>query len=74
MKMPEQIKVQISLDEFKQIFGEKNWEMSLKMAKVMKAYLDADENFTGKIVFNVNCRHGGIGNVETFVQKKFNIE
>ena len=27
-------------------------------------------DFTGKVVFNVNFRNGGIGGVEAFVQKK----
>jgi hypothetical protein len=70
--MPQETKVaiQIPLSEFKQHFGEKSWDSALKMAQILKDYLNNGSRFTGKIVFTVNCSNGGIGNVEAFVQRK----
>ena len=59
--------VQVSLQEFKKEFGEISWETSLSIAKVLKSYLKEDKNFTGKLVFTVNCRNGGIGNTSANV-------
>lgn len=32
--------------------------------------LDEEQEFTGKIVIELNCNSGGIGNIEAFVQRK----
>lgn len=62
--------VQVNLNEFKAIFGEKTFESAAKMAVILKNYLDKGDKFTGKIVFTINCSNGGIGNIEAFVQRK----
>ena len=61
---------QVPLEEFKKAFGEKVFTSSLQMASTLKAYLEKGEGFTGKIIFTVNCRHGGIGSIDAYVQKK----
>lgn len=40
------------------------------IADTLTQVLSSEEDFTGTIVFTVNCRSGGIGNTEAFVQKK----
>lgn len=62
--------VQVNLNEFRAIFGEKTFDSAAKMASILKNYLEKGDNFTGTIVFTVNCRMGGIGNIEAFVQKR----
>jgi hypothetical protein len=60
----------LKLDEVKEILGPKTWDTALKMADILRKYLNGGNKFTGKVVFTVNCRQGGIGNTEAFVQKK----
>ena len=62
--------IQVNLNEFKAIFGEKIFETTAQMAGTLKKYLDSTEKFTGKIVFTVNCSNGGVGNTEAYIQKK----
>lgn len=62
--------VQVSLNEFRTVFGEKSYETAMQMAVIMKNYLEKGDRFTGKIVFTVDCNNGGIGNVSAFVQKR----
>lgn len=61
---------QMKLDEVKEILGPKTWDTALYMADTLRKYLNGGTKFTGKVVFTVNCRQGGIGNTEAFVQKK----
>ena len=65
-----QLTVKINLDNIKAIFGEKTWDTALIVADTLRKYLNGGNKFTGKIVFTVNCRNGGVGNTEAFVQKK----
>lgn len=62
--------VQINIDDFKAIFGEKVFETAAYMAGTLKTYLDKGDRFTGKIVFTINCSNGGIGSAEAYIQKK----
>ena len=64
------MQVKLDLQNLKELFGEKEYEAALKVAGVLRKYLNGGSKFTGKIVFDVNCRNGGIGSVETFVQRK----
>lgn len=68
--MSKKMTVQVDLEKIKSEFGEKTWDVSLHVARVLKNYLKNGDKFTGKVVFTVNCRNGGIGNTEAFVQKK----
>ena len=63
-------KSQMKLDEVKQVLGPKTWDTALYIADTLRKYLNGGTKFTGKVVFTVNCRKGGIGNTEAFVQKK----
>ena len=45
-------------------------ECKTQIGDVMEKYLGEERNFTGKMVFTVNCRNGGIGNVEAFIQNR----
>jgi len=40
------------------------------VASTLSQVLSSEVDFTGTIVFTINCRSGGIGNTEAFVQKK----
>lgn len=62
--------IQVETKTLNDLFGEKNVRTAIKMASILHKYVDNGERFTGNIVFTVNCRMGGIGNVEAFVQKK----
>lgn len=64
------VQTQVNLEQIKREFGVKTWECALEIAKTMKEYLVNGKDFTGKMVFTVNCRKGGIGSTEAFVQKK----
>lgn len=61
---------QVPMDEFKRKFGEKFFDTALKIILTLKQRLGNEERFTGKIVFTINCRDGGIGGIEAFIQKK----
>ena len=61
---------QVSLDEFRRTFGEKYFETTINILTTLKNRLTKESRFTGKIVFTVNCRNGGIGNTEAFIQSK----
>ena len=60
---------QTNIDHFLQEFGPENFETAMHMTKILKQTLSR-KNFTGQIVFTVNCRNSGIGNVQAFVQNK----
>ena len=62
--------VQVQLSEVKSVFGEKIWDSVVKMSQTLKQKLDGDSNFTGQIVFTVNCKNGGIGNVSAYIPHK----
>lgn len=64
---------QVRLSDVKSVFGEKVWQSVVSMAKTLKDQLDGDNDFTGKIVFTVNCRNGGIGHTEGFIQEKIGV-
>jgi len=42
----------------------------INLAEVIADKLHDEPSFTGKIVYTINCRSGGIGNTEAFVQKQ----
>ena len=65
-----QLQVQVSLQQIKSKFGEKTWESAIYFAGTLRKYLNGGKDFTGTVVFTVNCKNGGIGNIEAFVQKK----
>ncbi len=65
-----EVQVVVNLEQFKKEFGEKTWESGLYVAKTLKRYLNGGGSFTGKITFEVNCRNGGVGNIQAFVNKK----
>ncbi len=62
--------LQVQLSDVRAVFGDKIWKTVVNMAKTMKDKLEGEDNFTGKIVFTIDCRKGGIGNTEAFIQKK----
>lgn len=55
--------------DVEELFGEKTWETALYIANTLKRKLSRDK-FTGKVVFTVNCKNGGIGSTEAFIQNK----
>jgi len=61
---------QVSFDEFRHKFGEKYFETAIDILSTLKRKLTSEGRFTGKIIFTVNCRNGGIGNTEAFIQNK----
>jgi len=63
-------KIKANLDEIRELLGEKSWDTAYYMAETLRKRLTDDKKFTGKIVFTVNCRNGGVGNTEAFIQKK----
>lgn len=40
------------------------------MKGVLLEVLGENKRFTGKIVFTIDCKDGGIGSIGTYVQKK----
>jgi len=62
--------VQVRLSAVKAVFGEKVWDSVVKMSQTLKQKLEGDTKFTGQIVFTVNCRNGGIGNVSAYIPQK----
>ena len=62
------ISVQFSLEDFKMYIGERYVEPALSIIRILKTYLSAGK-FTGTLVFTVNCKNGGIGNISASVQK-----
>ena len=67
---PTVIAVQVCIDDIMKEFGRENFETAMQIAKTLRSYLQTTRNFSGTIVFNVNCRNNGIGNVNAFVQNK----
>ena len=45
-------------------------EATARFKQAVERLLTEDEAFTGKVVFTVNCKQGGIGNTEAHIQKK----
>lgn len=37
---------------------------------ILNFKFDEDPEFTGKIIYSIDCRNGGIGGSEAYVQKK----
>ena len=67
--MPKAV-AQVRRSEVRAVFGEKVWSSVVKMAKTLKDQLEGNDTFTGKIVFTLDCRDGGIGRTEAFIQEK----
>ena len=65
-----QVVVQVQLNQVRAVFGEKVWESVCRISKVLNERLDAEKDFTGQITFTVNCKNGGIGGVQAYIQKK----
>jgi len=62
--------LQVSLSDVKKVLGDKTWRAALAVSKTLNDYFNKQDKFTGKIIFTINCREGGVGNIEAFVQKK----
>lgn len=46
-------------------------EMMKGVSSLLKEYLSALKNYTGKIVITINCRKGGIGSYEVETKQSF---
>lgn len=62
--------VKVRLEQVRSEVGSATFEAAFKMYTILQDYLENGEKFTGKVVFTVNCRGGGVGTVEAHVQKK----
>jgi hypothetical protein len=50
--------------------GENFSKMIVNLAEDVIYKLKEEPNFTGKIIYTINCKNGGIGNTETFIQRR----
>lgn len=36
--------------------------------------LEDDESYTGKIIFELNCSEGGVGNIDAYIKRKIGLD
>lgn len=45
-------------------------ETAARVEDILSRIVNGGRNFTGKIVFTINCRNGGVGGMQAHIQKE----